>query len=66
MRKPSLEIAVEELATSDEKAGFTVEQMIQLLNIGLRFEALLELIAWRLEAMDQPLAAASSVSCWIA
>jgi hypothetical protein len=40
--------------------------MIQLLNIGLRFEALLELIAWRLEAMDQPLAAASSVSCWIA
>ena len=63
MRRPSLEIAIEKLATAGEKVGFTVEQMIQLLNMGLSVEGLLELIAWRLEAMDRPPAAASSGLC---
>jgi hypothetical protein len=65
MRKPSLEIAIEKLAIAGEQVGFTVEQMIQLLSMGLSVETLLELIAWRLETMHQPLAAATSLSCWI-
>jgi hypothetical protein len=49
MQKPSLVCAIYKLAMAGEQAGFSVEQMIQLLNSGLSVEALLELIAWRLE-----------------
>ena len=42
-----------------EQAGFTVEQMIQLLNDGLTIETLLDLISWR-HQMPNPMTPASS------
>jgi len=47
--QPSMLVAVCKLAMAGEQAGFTVEQMIQLLNDGLTVESLLELIAKRLD-----------------
>ncbi len=44
--------AINRLAVAGEQAGFTLEQMIQLLDSGLSVEMLLELITWRLEAMQ--------------
>jgi hypothetical protein len=54
--------AINKLAVAGEQAGFSLEQMIQLLDSGLAVETLLELIAWRFEAMQatsRPLAASS-------
>jgi hypothetical protein len=36
------------LAAAGEQAGFTLDQMIQLLNSGMSVVTLLDLIAWRL------------------
>lgn len=49
MENPKLVSGVIKLAAAGQQAGFTLEQMIQLLNAGLTVETLLELIAWRLE-----------------
>jgi hypothetical protein len=49
MARASLLIAIEKLAIAGEQAGFSIEQMIDLLNAGLSVESLIELIAWRLE-----------------
>lgn len=49
MDKPSLVVAISKLAILGEQAGFTVEQMIQLLDAGITVGGLLELISWRLE-----------------
>ena len=49
MAKAVLMTAIGKLATAGEQAGFTLEQMIDLLNAGLSVETLLELIAWRLD-----------------
>ena len=54
--------AINKLAVAGEQAGFTLEQMIQLLDSGMSVEMLLEVITWRLEAMQgrsRPLAASS-------
>jgi hypothetical protein len=48
MEKPSLQTAITKLAIAGEQAGFTVEQMIELLNQALTVLALLDLIQWRL------------------
>jgi len=48
MESPSLVLAISKLALAGEHAGFTLEQMIELLNDGLSVGTLLELIAWRL------------------
>lgn len=48
-----------------EQAGFTVEQMIELLNAGVGVDTLLDLISWRLE-QPTPLAPVSRSSQWIA
>jgi len=48
MESPSLVLAISKLAVAGEQAGFTLEQMIELLNDGLTVATLLELIAWRL------------------
>jgi len=53
MDNPSLISAVDKLAIAGERAGFTVEQLIRLLNAGLSVDALLEIIATRLTAEDQ-------------
>jgi hypothetical protein len=40
--------AIRKLAVAGEQAGFTLDQMIQLLNSGMSVVTLLDLIAWRL------------------
>jgi hypothetical protein len=40
--------AVEKLVLAGERAGFSVEEMIQLLQTGATVETLLQLIEWRL------------------
>jgi hypothetical protein len=54
--------AVEKLAHAGEQAGFTVEDMIRLLNAGLSVEALLDLIE---RSMQAPPVAAPRSSRWI-
>lgn len=49
MATPSLQGSVFKLAMAGEQAGFTVEQMIRMLNAGVTVEGLLRLIELRLE-----------------
>lgn len=65
MAKASLQIAIEKLAMLGEQAGFSIEQMIKLLNTGLTVEGLLQLIAWRLEYMEAHAPVVASVFNWI-
>lgn len=51
MDRPSLVLAISKLAVAGEQAGFTLEQMIELLDTGLSVDALLELISWRLDGV---------------
>jgi hypothetical protein len=48
MENTSLVLAISKLAAAGEQAGFTLEQMIDLLDTGLEVETLLELICLRL------------------
>ena len=64
MENPSLVLAISKLAIAGEHAGFTLEQMIELLNDGLSVATLLDLIAWRLHGA--PLACETPVpSQWV-
>ena len=54
MENTSLALAVSKLAAAGEQAGFTLEQMIDLLDHGLEVETLLELICWRLNPSAMP------------
>ena len=54
MESPSLVLAISKLAVAGEQAGFTLEQMIELLNDGLSVATLLELIASRLRGAPPP------------
>jgi hypothetical protein len=56
MQRPPTAQTVYKLAVAGEQAGFSLEQMIQLLNAGISVETLLHLIEWRLGAAehDQP------------
>jgi hypothetical protein len=53
MQQPTLVRAVERLAQAGEKAGFSVEDMIQILNAGVSVEALLDIIARSLQTPPQ-------------
>jgi hypothetical protein len=64
MEKQSLTVAIGERAISGEKAGFTVEQMTQLLEDELTVKTLLDLISWRLNTRDLPPAPCGSSSYW--
>ena len=44
--------AIRKLALAGERAGFTVEEMIELLNTGVSVETLLNLISLRIEVSD--------------
>ena len=57
--------AVGKLAIAGEQAGFSLEQMIELLNEGLSVETLLDLISWRLDAMQNSAASPPCSSGWI-
>ena len=59
MTESSLEIAITKLAIAGEQAGFTLEQMIDLLNEGLTVCTLLDLIQWRLSDHGTPTASSS-------
>lgn len=48
MERPSLAAGVCKLAMVGEQAGFTLEQMIRLLNAGITVETLLDIIERRL------------------
>lgn len=48
MAAASLQNSICKLAIAGEQAGFTVEQMIRLLNAGVTVDGLLRLIEWRL------------------
>jgi len=43
-----LQSSIARLAIAGERAGFSVEQMIQMLNAGVTVERLLRIIEWRL------------------
>ena len=64
MDKATLVSGIAKLAHAGQQAGFSVEQMIQLLNAGLGVEALVDVIAWRLEQPKSQAPVASS-SNWI-
>jgi len=65
MESNSLRLAIGKLGIAGEQAGFTVEQMIDLLNSGLTVLTLWELIAWRLESLQNPTAPPRSHSGWM-
>lgn len=54
MATPSLVRAIGKLAAAGERAGFTLEEMIQLLDSGVSVATLLELISRRLEDPARP------------
>jgi hypothetical protein len=64
MARASLMVAIGKLAIAGEQAGFTIEQMMDLLNSGLAVEALVELIAWRLEGLQSALPTINSDTNW--
>jgi hypothetical protein len=57
MDKGTLQSGIEKLVLMTEQAGFTVEQMIELLNSGVGM--LIELISWRLEGLGHPYSSAN-------
>ena len=65
MENPSLVFAISKLAAAGEQAGFTLEQMIDLLDTGLEVETLLELICWRLHGTSMPAAVSVSRYRWV-
>ncbi len=65
MEKSSLLLAISKLAAAGEQAGFTLEQMIGLLDAGLEVNTLLELICWRLNGIALPPAPRTSSSHWV-
>lgn len=66
MQNPKLVTAIAKLAVAGEQAGLSVEQMIQLLNDGLRVETLVDLITWRLMEVPNPVTPPSRSASWIA
>jgi len=65
MYRPPLYSAISKLAIAGEQAGFSLEQMIQLLDDGLSVETLLDLIAWSLEKRQRSFSEFSSTSGWV-
>ena len=53
MDRSTLGHSISKLAIAGEQAGFTVEQMIQLLNDGLEVSSLISLIHWKLDYTEQ-------------
>ena len=65
MDRPHLVSAISKLAIAGEQAGFSLEQMIQLLDEGLTVETLIDLIAWSLERRERGAGSLACSSCWI-
>ena len=52
MQPRSTAQALYKLVIAGEQAGFSVEQMIQMLTAGITVETLLHLIEWQLRGID--------------
>ena len=65
MARATLLTAIGKLAIAGHQAGFSLEQMIDLLNAGLSVEILLDLIAWRFEGTQSALPQLGSSSNWV-
>jgi hypothetical protein len=65
MQRLLLMSAINKLAVAGEQAGFSLEQMIQILDDGLSVETLLDLITWSLERRQQALTSLSGTSNWV-
>ena len=55
MERPLLKSAIYKLALAGEQAGFSVEQMIQMLNDGISVEQLIEVIGLQIEGDERKL-----------
>lgn len=66
MRNPKLVTAIAKLAIAGEQAGLSIEQMIELLNDGLRVDTLVELITWRLTEVRNPITPPLRCARWMA
>ena len=55
MEQPILMTAIEKLVRAGEQAGFSVEQMIQMLQMGIEVETLLQMIDRRLSPPSEKL-----------
>lgn len=49
--RPNLLDSIAKLAVAGERAGFSVEEMISLLNAGMTVETLVDLVAQRLDLL---------------
>lgn len=58
--------AINKLAIAGTQAGFSLEQMIQLLDDGLSVESLLDLIAWSLQRRERAGCSLGCTSSWVA
>jgi hypothetical protein len=65
MARTSLMIAIRRLAIAGEQAGFTLEEMIELLSEGLSVENLFDLISLQLAETETPIASRPRSSAWI-
>ena len=65
MENPSLVTAIGKLAIAGEQGGFSVEQMVRLLDDGLTVGTLLDVISWRLEQSLQGPAVTGATATWI-
>jgi hypothetical protein len=65
LENPSLLSAVGKLALAGGQAGFSLEQMIGLLDAGLGVDSLVDLISWRLERVVSPPAPPAQPSGWL-
>ena len=54
MQRPSSAQAVCKLAIAGEQAGFSLEQMIEMLNAAITVETRLHFIEWRLGEVGSP------------
>lgn len=66
VQNSTLVTAIGKLAIAGEQAGLSIEQMIQLLNDGLKVETLVDLITWRLAEVPNPVTPPSRSARWIA
>ena len=64
MEPPLLISAIRKLAMAGQQAGFSVEQMIEMLNDGVSVEELITLIGLRIEG-DERKPAAATCSAWL-
>lgn len=64
MARKSLMVAIGKLAVAGEQAGFSIEQMVELLDSGFPVEALLELIAWRLDGTQSAFSTINPRGTW--